>query len=367
MKKSVKKLLLLLLSAVAIISMLAACGNTKSNSSNSSDSSEVFDSSKPYTGKFVNGKLTKPFHLKIATPQAFTEGIVADKEGFFKEVGIIPEYTGVLPANVSLAQSVIKGQNDLFNSGHVTTIASARQAGAKLKIVLTGSVDSPDLDKSHMVWFAKEGSGIKSAKDLEGKTIAMSSKGSCAELWNAEFLRQNGIDVNKTKIVVMADQQQEQALKQGNIDVAILHAPYSKKARNDGGFTVLTSSYKIAAGAGDGRLSGVGVRAFSEDFIKKYPDVVKAYIAADYKAQQYVNAHYEDALKISAKDLGVDQKDVSGNLYAANQKWVIPEQINFWIKVAEKNKLAGFETPGKVKASDLYTNDYNPYYKGELK
>ncbi|AJA49091.1 ABC-type nitrate/sulfonate/bicarbonate transport system, periplasmic component [Clostridium pasteurianum DSM 525 = ATCC 6013] len=361
-----KKLLVLILSVAMTLLTFTGCG--KSSTSNATSStSETFDSSKPYTGKFVNGKLTKPFHLKMPTPTGFTEGIIADQKGFFKEVGIIPEYTGVLPANVSLAQSVIKGDNDLFGSGHLTTIAAVRAAGAKIKVVLTGSVDSPEFDKTHMTWFVKEGSNIKSAKDLVGKKIAMSSKGSCAELWNAEFLRQNGVDLNKTQIVVMNDQQQEQALKQGNIDVAIVHAPYNMKAKNNGGVNILTTSYEIAKGAGNGQLSGVGCRAFSEDFIKKYPDVVKAYIAADVKAQQYVDNHYEEALQIAAKVLKVDVKDTSGSLYAENQKWIIPEQVDFWIKVAERNKFTGFETPGKVKASDLYTNDLNPYKNGEIK
>jgi hypothetical protein len=57
---------------------------------------------------------------------------------------------------------------------------------------------------------------------------------------------------------------------------------------------------------------------------------------------------------------------MSGNIYP-DQKWIKPEQIEWWVKTAEKNKLAGFETPGKVKVSDLYTNKLNPYYTGELK
>ncbi|AJA49425.1 ABC-type nitrate/sulfonate/bicarbonate transport system, periplasmic component [Clostridium pasteurianum DSM 525 = ATCC 6013] len=363
-----KKFLVIILILMTIVSLFSSCGKSKDNSSNSSSSTaEVGDNTKAYTGKFVNGKLTKPFRLKMPTPTGFTEeSIIAYKKGFYEEVGIIPEFTGVLPPNVSLVQSIISGRNDLFSSGHITTIAQARQSGANLKIVLTGSSDSQDPRKNHMVWFVKDGENIKSAKDLVGKTIAMSGKGSCAELWNSEFLRQNGVDVKQTKIVVMPDQQQEQALRQGNIDVAILHAPYNIKARNAGGLKVLTTSYDITQKLGDGRLSGVGARAFSEDFIKKYPDVVKAYIVATVKSQQYINDNFDDSLKIAGEFLKMDTKDMGGLTYP-DQKWVEEKQVDFWINAAEKNKLAGFETPGKVKASDLYTNDLNPYYTGELK
>jgi ABC-type nitrate/sulfonate/bicarbonate transport system substrate-binding protein len=360
MKRQIKSFLLVALSVVVVLAMFGGCGNKKSGSS------DVYDDTKPYTGKFENGKLTKPFHLKIVTPTDFNEAIIAYKKGFFKEVGIIPEFTGVLPANVSLAQSVIKGDNDLFGSGHVTTIAQAREGGSKLKIVLHSMVDSPDFDKLHMTWFVRNDGKIKSAKDLVGKKIAMSSKGSCAETLNAEYLRQNGVDVKKTQIIVMNDQQQEQALKQGNIDVAIVHPPFNMKIKNDGGVNILTTSYQIGEKAGDGEIGGLAVRAFSEDFIKKYPDVVKAYIVADLKAQQYINKNYNESLKIAADYLKMDIKNMAGNIYP-DQKWIKPEQIEWWVKTAEKNKIAGFETPGKVKASDLYTNKLNPYYTGELK
>ncbi|BAH07521.1 hypothetical protein CKR_2470 [Clostridium kluyveri NBRC 12016] len=309
MKKSKKFYLLVSFSIIAILSLFTGCGNTKSNSS------EIYDSTKTYTGKFVNGKLTKPFHLKIQTQTSFNEAIIADKKGFFKEVGIIPEYTGVLSPNVSLPQSVIKEDNDLFDSGHVTTIASARKAGANLKIVLTSMVDSPDFDKTHMTWFVRDDGEIKSPKDLVGKKIAMSGKGSCAELWNAEFLRQNGVYVKKTRIVVMKDEQQEQALKQGNIDMAIVHPPFNMKIKNDGGVKILATSYEIGEKAGDGTASGLAVRAFSENFIERYPDVVKAYIVADLKAQQYINKNYQEALKIAADYLKMDIKNMAGNIY----------------------------------------------------
>ncbi|MDF2873566.1 MAG: ABC-type nitrate/sulfonate/bicarbonate transport system, periplasmic component [Sporomusa sp.] len=339
--------------------LLSGCGNSAVDSKQTAAADEG-------SPKFVNGKLTQTFKLKLPTPTGFNEIIVADKKGFLKEVGLEVEYTGTLPQNATLAQSVIQGYNHVFGSGHATTIASARQAGANLKIVQAGTLDSPEFDKTHMTWFVKSGSGITKAEDLRGKTIAMSGKGSCAELFNSEFLRQNGINPNETKIIVMNDLQQEQALRRSDIDVAILHAPHNMKAKNNGGLDILATSYKIAAGAGDGRFSAVGVRAFSEDFIKKYPDVVKAYIVATVKTQHYINDHYEDAMKIAAEFLKVDVQDMAGTTYGT-YKWVQPEQIKFWVDLAEKNKLSGFETPGKVIAEDLYTNEYNPYYTGELK
>lgn len=316
------------------------------------------DDDKP---KFVNGKLTKEFHLKVVTPTDFNELIIADKKGFFKEVGIVPEYTGSVPSG-SLAQSVIRGDNHLFGSGHPSTIAAARKAGAGIKIVLHSMVDDPDPDKLHMTWLVRGDGPIKSPRDLVGKKIAMSGLGGCVEFLNSDFLRSNGISRDQVEIVVMKDAQQEQALRQGFIDVAIVHPPYNKIARNRGGLEVLTTSYEIGELAGNGVLGGLAVRAFSEDFIREYPDVVKAYIVADLKAQQYINEHYDESLQIAAEFLKVDVKDMAGNIYP-KQKWLKDEDIDFWVKLGERN---GFFAQGEIKASDLYTNELNPYYKGEL-
>lgn len=54
MKKTLKSFLLLTLSMVTVLSIFAGCQDKKSDSSNSYKTSDIYDSSKPYTGKFVN-------------------------------------------------------------------------------------------------------------------------------------------------------------------------------------------------------------------------------------------------------------------------------------------------------------------------
>jgi ABC-type nitrate/sulfonate/bicarbonate transport system substrate-binding protein len=315
--------------------------------------------------KFVNGRLTREFELRTPTFTGFNEFLIADLKGFFKKVNIKPVYTGVLSPNVNLALSVVKGDNDLFGSGHPTNIAVARKAGFKIKIVLHSMIDNPVNNKLHMTWLVKDDGKINSPADLAGKKIAVGSLGGCVELLTAELLRQNNLSKDKVELVVMKDQLQEQALRQGLIDVAVLHPPYNVKAENAGGVKILTTSWNIGSKAGDGAIGGLAVRAFSDDFIKKHPDVIKAYIVADLKAQHWINEHYEEALKLESEYLKIPIEDMAGNVYP-DQWWVKTEQIRWWVDTAYKNKLAGFESPGEIKAEDLFTNHLNPYYTKEL-
>jgi ABC-type nitrate/sulfonate/bicarbonate transport system substrate-binding protein len=315
---------------------------------------------------FVNGKLNKRYTLKLVRPIQFNEAIFAEKQGFFDEVGIDVEYIGALPQGVSLAQAVQTGLVDVFGSGHTTNIALARQAGVKLKIVNAGTLDSPDFTQTHMTWFVREDSDIKTAADIKGKTLALASLGGCEELWTIVFLQQNGLTRQDIEIVVINRPiAVEQAIRQGQVDIGILHGPNNRIAYEAGGLRILTKSYEIAAGAGDGTLSAVGVRAFTEEFIAEHPAVVKAYLAAENRAQAWANANYEQALADAAEFLEVDYSLIAGYPYTTSQ-WVEGEKIAFWVKTAEDNKFTGFETPGAVKAEDLYTNDYNPFFLGEL-
>jgi hypothetical protein len=54
---------------------------------------------------------------------------------------------------------------------------------------------------------------------------------------------------------------------------------------------------------------------------------------------------------------------MAGNVYPT-ENYIDNDKIQFWVTLMEKN---GFAEPGTVKVADLYTNELNPYYTGELK
>jgi ABC-type nitrate/sulfonate/bicarbonate transport system substrate-binding protein len=287
-------------------------------------------------------------------------------EGFFDGVGLDIEYIDSLPQNVSLAQAVQTGIVDVFGSGHTTNIVLARQAGVNLKVVLAGTEDSAQFNQTHMTWFVLEDSPIQSAADLKGKLIATSGLGGCAELWQDVLLGRNGLSPSDVEVTVIAQEPAiEQALRQGNLDVAILHGPNNVIADAEGGLRVIAKSYDIAAAEGNGALSAVGVRAFTEEFIAQHPAVVRAYVTAGNRAQVWANANYEAALADAAEFLEIDPQRIAGCPYTKSL-WVEEDRLQFWIDAAEKYSFPGFETPGAVDVKDLYTNDYNPFFLGEL-
>jgi ABC-type nitrate/sulfonate/bicarbonate transport system substrate-binding protein len=312
--------------------------------------------------RFVNGRLDKPFSLKVPTMSGFNEIYIGEKLGFYKEVGLDIEYTGSMTGSM-LAQSVIAGDNHLFGTGHILTLAKAREAGAKLKMVLQGSFDDPDPRKTHMSWLVKEDSPIKTAKDVVGKKVSIAYVGSCVELLFSVWLRQNGVRRDEVEWVVMPDSQAENALRIGNIDVAGIHAVFVASALGRGGVRPIVNTWAIGTAAGNGPASSYSSRAFSEGFISEYPDVVKAYIAATVKTQHWINKNYEKAIEIAADYLKVDRSKAGGTVFPS-ENGIDPVKVDFWIKLMEDN---GFVKPGSVIPNEIYTNDLNPYLSGEIK
>jgi ABC-type nitrate/sulfonate/bicarbonate transport system substrate-binding protein len=315
---------------------------------------------------FADGKLTERFTLTLVKPTQFNDAIFAYEKGFYDEVGLDIEFLGALPQNVSLAQATQTGIVDVFGAGHTTNIALARQAGVNLKIVNAGTEDSPDFTQTHMTWFVLADSPIQSAADFKGKTIATTGLGGCPDLWTYVLLGQNGLSGADVEFTVLSNETLvEQALRQGDIDVGILHGPKNVSADAEGGLRVIATSYDIAKAAGNGALSAVGVRAFTEEFIAEHPAVVKAYVTASNRAQVWANANYDEALAITAEFLDVEPSMIAGCPYTKSL-WVEEDRLKFWVDTAEKYAFPGFETPGAVNVKDLYTNDYNPFYLGEL-
>jgi ABC-type nitrate/sulfonate/bicarbonate transport system substrate-binding protein len=297
----------------------------------------------------------KLFTIKSQTQVGFVEYFVAEDLGYFKEEGIRLEYVGVLQAGTEIA-TVVSGNVDVF-TGHPNTVVRAILAGAKIKIVAPGMVDNPTYP--HMIYFVKKGSAVGSAKDirqLKRKVkVAVSAINSCTDLLFYEWLTQNGLKESKAEFVIMPDKQQEQALEQGLVDVATLHPAYWKQAIENKKLAKLVSTWEITKSPG----AGASIRGFSEKFLQEHPNEVRGFVRALIKAHKWINTHLQEAIEINARHLGLKPEDVTAFWYDEND-YIQDSYINEWFKMMLKH---GQLKKGQIKPADVYTNDYNPYYK----
>lgn len=273
---------------------------------------------------------------------------LADQLGYFEGTNTRPDYIGKVAAP-QIIPLVGTGEID-FGSRMVPLVISAIASGSDLKVVAAGNKTLRDAP--HMKYFVRKDSGIRKPKDLEGKTIGFNSFGACAEFVTKTYLRQHGVDVNKINFVVIPDDQAEQTLVTGNTDLAIIHAPFSGRADHADQLVRLWSDFDL-----DGGLGGMQPYSVHGKFLREHPESVRDVVTALAKAANWVNANPEDARKLVSKRINLQLDFVDRYAYVDNLVVTEPP-IQYYIDVLEaEGKLA----KGKVKASDVYTNAFNPY------
>jgi ABC-type nitrate/sulfonate/bicarbonate transport system substrate-binding protein len=284
--------------------------------------------------------------IKYPKTQWYDSVYIADKKGFFAEQNITIQYVGEIPT-AQIVPAVAGGSID-FGLRHTPVVILARAQGYPLKIVASGTQSLPDYP--HMRYIIRKNSSIKSPRDLIGKKVAIDSFGACSEFVTKEYLGMNNIE-GKPQFVELPDAQQEQSLEQGIIDVAIIHAPYSKKAVSNPALKEFTNDYKIDKGA-----SGMCPYFTNENFIKKNPGVVRGFVTAVAKASDWTKDHPDEANKIVAEKLGIKVEQVEPWAYYEHQL-IKKDAVEWWLNFLEKD---GDLKPGEVKVEDFYTNEFNP-------
>ncbi|MGF6573989.1 ABC-type nitrate/sulfonate/bicarbonate transport system substrate-binding protein [Paraburkholderia sp. GAS333] len=286
-------------------------------------------------------------YFKYPDNPAFDLVYLADKLGYFENTSTRPKYVGKISAP-QIIPLVGTGEID-FGTRMVPLVISAIASGADIKVISAGGETLQDAP--HMKYFVRADSGIRGPKDFEGKTIAFNSFGACAEFVTKKYLTQHGVDVSKVNWLVVPDNQSQQALVTKNVDVAIIHPPFSGAAEADPQLHKLWSDWDEDRG-----LGGMAPYSVNGAFARAHPQAVKDFVAAIAKAGNWVNAHPDEARKLTAERLGIDEKLVER--YAYVKDLVVTEPpIQYYIDILEQ---AGKIPKGKVSVKDVYTNEYNP-------
>ncbi|HBC91929.1 MAG TPA: hypothetical protein DCZ10_03245 [Pelotomaculum sp.] len=285
---------------------------------------------------------------------------IALEKGFFEEEGIKVENVGVAGGGAASIQAIASGSADIGNAAmpaYVNSIA----AGTKIKVIYGGPAMAHAGDPGYQL-IVREDSGINSARDLVGKTIAMGARGAMWEYSAREYLRQAGLSVDQVTILIVPPPQHEQVLKSSQVDVVVGGQPIADNILEGGGTRALTNLYNILGEKGSSYGFGSIVR---QDLIEKNPELVKKLVATYVKTDQWTEANPEEARKIVAAILEKrEQNPVIAKywkpIHLANYGQLSDENVQYWLDwFIQDGKIK----EGEIKPSDVYTNEFNPYYK----
>lgn len=309
-----------------------------------------------------------PVEVRILGSTAPTEWEIANKllgGDIFKEEGVKINIISGSAASGPRYQALLTNQLDVEGGAWIGWI-SVRARGGKIKAVINGALQTKERKAGIMVL---NDSPIHTIKDLSGKSIAVNTLGLTAEYTLKEALRRNGLSINQVQLVTVPSENQEQVLRSKQVDGALdsaCSATWIDMAYDRGGVRIIpgTSNYDIH---GENASTGTG---FAEDFINKHPGAVRGYVSAMEKTRRYLwNEFRKDPEKVRKAYAEIAALK-GGNPKLS--KYYIPAEPNYnfntkrdiqwWIDVLEKE---GKIKPGLVKVLDVYTDEFNPFYKGK--
>ena len=321
------------------------------------------------TNAFATKQASNEVDAAVTKDCAGTPWFVGQELGFFNKSGIKFVDKGEIKWADQPA-ALASGQINVYD-GHPNSVINLLKAGAKVKGVAVGGSEPTDggnkVDEDHMHWLVTENSTLKTAADFKTfkeqnnrkVKIAVGSTGICADLETNAWLRKNNISKDYYEFVVLPDPNQEQALKQGSIDVAVLHPPFYKKAEKDGGVRILTNSYEAF-----GPAAGLSLVVFTEDYINKYPGTVRDFTNAYKDAERWINNNREQAGVITAKDIGLPY---TSNVHYYSSSGAINDKVKGYLQQWIDAMVAdGQLQAGQYKPEDLYTTEFSDTWKTNL-
>jgi ABC-type nitrate/sulfonate/bicarbonate transport system substrate-binding protein len=295
-----------------------------------------------------------------------TESEIAEKltgKDIFAEQGVkLQKIPGSATAGWNSPMALLAGKIDV-GGGSLAGWINIRARGGKIKAVIPGGVVSPDYHAGILVL---ADSDIRSVKDLAGKTVTVNTLGLGGEFHLKLLLKRNGVPLDQVQVLATPTENEIQLLlsKQVNAVADTLDGSiFIDLALDRGGVRLLpdTSVYAIH---GECARTPSG---FREDFIQAHPETVRGYVTAAEKIRRLIwEAFKKDPEQIRKAYVEIAERK-GGNPKLAKYFRPTPpgifmtdRDVQWWIDaMISEGKLK----PGQVKPADVYTNEFNPYYK----
>lgn len=301
-----KKRLKLLGSAMVVLAMafnLAACGSNGSPGT----AAEPGGSSTPNASETKSGGIElKQFTLVgVRDAQISSQQIIADKKGYFKEEGL--EVTSqLIESGPDIGPMVAGGSAPIsIQTNFMDIILKSNNVGVKIVAPLAQIAGTQAVvGGKHLE--------LKSAKDLEGKTIGVPN-GADVVIAIDNMAKELGVDAKKIKYVNLAPSDAVTALEKGDIDAMAAWEPFITKAIQGGG-KFLFSGTKSELPDKQGDVNWMSVHTtiqVTDDFLKKNPNTIKAVLRALNKATDFINNNRAEAIKILSPELRLTEAELT--------------------------------------------------------
>jgi NitT/TauT family transport system substrate-binding protein len=213
---------------------------------------------------------------------------VGIEQGFFKDENL--EIEPVLAeGGAAIIPSVMSGDYQIGFS-NTTSLIIASSKKLPVQIIAQGVLAGTGDDDAWDAVVARKGSGIKTPKDLEGKTIAVNTLNNVGPLTINNAMEKAGADYTKIKYIEIPFPDMNAALDAKRVDAAFEVEPAYSGGLAGGGTSILHSYEELAPNM------TVATYFASKEYIAKNGDIVDRFTRAIEKSLDYA-AQNPDAVR----------------------------------------------------------------------
>lgn len=230
-------------------------------------------------------RAAEPVQLRIGAMPIDTaaEVFYAKEMGFFKAAGLDVDLT-VFGTGSPIVAGVASGSLDIGFASPNNVIV-ARDHGIPIRYLAPASVYAGPPSAAALI-VAKD-SPVRSAAELNGKTIAVAGLQDLTQLAIAAWIDKNGGDSKSVQYIEMPFAQMPQAIAQGRVAAAGVVEPFVTASKNEA----------RVLGELNGAIAGRYLLAgwFStDDWLQRNPDLARRFITVMQRTAKWANAHRKE-------------------------------------------------------------------------
>jgi NitT/TauT family transport system substrate-binding protein len=265
--------------------------------------------------------------LRIATIpiDAGAEAWYAQAQGFFQKAGIDPQVQAIANGS-AITAAVVSGAVDIGFS-NMLSLATAHERGVPITAIAPASLYLSSAPTS--VLMVPKDSPVKSARDLNGKTVAVNGLKNITQVAVEAWVDKNGGDSKTLRFVEMAFPDMPLALSSHRVDAALVAEPAVVEAKRDA--RVLGKAYD-----GIAREFLIGAWFTSQSWANAHGDLVKRIAQVMRETAAWANKNDAGTAAVLARSTKISPVTLRAMTRARYAERLETSQIQPTIDVAAK-------------------------------
>ena len=241
-------------------------------------------------------------HVLAVPIDLYAGAYYAQDLGLFRAAGLNVDITTL--ANGGVTATALAGGSGDVGVSNTVQIATAIARGLPLTVIAGAGLYSTRAPSTAIC--VTKASPLRTARDLEGKTLAVAALNDQSTVAMKKWMTDNGADYKKVRMIELGYPEMIAALPAGRVDAAMLAEPWQTTARN-GDDRLFAKPFDSIAPE-----FNIGVWATTRAWAQAHPDLVKRFTTAIYAAAKWANTHHEESALILAKYAKADPKVIGG-------------------------------------------------------